>query len=106
MLDPRAVVKKGSKQSNATNLISGNQASRGQSGQGSAGGGATGGHGAAGHPDGTAQSGTAGSAGRAGVGIGGGLVRFAGDSASLTNTSIAGNRASTSDNDVAMTSLE
>jgi hypothetical protein len=98
---PRLGAKRGTPQANATDLITNNQAGGGPGGAGGAGGPATAGPG--GTPNGVAGSaapGAAGPAGTGGSGIGGGLNLAAGASATIDDTTITGNLASTSDNDV------
>ena len=93
-----------SKQFKATDTISANQADRGSAGAGGTAGGAIGGQGQApGGPAGQAFPGIAGVAGVEGVGVGGGLDFFPGGDATIDNTNITGNNASTADNDVSGT---
>ena len=101
-IDPRLGAKKGTKQSRASNTITGNQANRGLGGPGGGVAGATVGKGGA--PDGPPGRelflGQAGDAGASGAGIGGGVVRFSSGNVTLANTSIKGNNASTAGDDV------
>jgi hypothetical protein len=99
-IKPRQGVKKGSKQAKATDLITANQAhlapggAGGRSSTASTGGPGGSPNGAAG----TAVVGVPGLDGFAGVGVGGGLATLG--AATIDNTTIAGNSASTNDNDV------
>jgi hypothetical protein len=100
-IDPRLGAKKGSPQSRATDLITANAANRGLGGAGGQGGGGFAGLG--GQPNGvsgTARPGASGAGGTAGSGLGGGLVQSPTNSVAIKNTRIAGNTASTSNNDV------
>ena len=103
-IQPRLGAKKSSKQSKATDTITGNQANRGLGGAGWLGGGAQAGLGGTpgGFP-GTAILGTAGTTGPSGVGIGGGLDLLPGGTVVIDDTTITGNQASTNDNDVSGT---
>jgi hypothetical protein len=107
-IDPRLAAKKRSQQSKATNTITGNQAKNGLGGAGGQGGDAfegVGGRSGTGKPNGlvgTATQGTAGANGVSGAGIGGGLDRLTGSDATISNTNITGNNASTADNDVSV----
>jgi hypothetical protein len=92
VIEPRLGAKKHSKQTNATDTITGNKASAGGAGSPGAGGLA---HVAAGA---TATNGTAGPAASAGVGVGGGIVNVG--TATIDNTTISGNTATTNDNDI------
>ena len=101
-INPRLGAKKGSKQAKATSLVTTNQANLGQAGAGGARGNinvvATGGS-----PGGTAGQtvlGNPGTAGLIGTGLGGGLDLEAGGTATIDNTTITGNTASTNDNNV------
>jgi hypothetical protein len=101
MIDPRQGAKKGSSQSKATDSISGNQANRGLGGAGGQGG--TGFGGPGGQPNGAigfALNGTTGADGAPGTGLGGGLVEVSSNNVVIKNTKIAGNTASTGNNDV------
>ena len=94
----------GSKQSKATDTVTGNQANRGPGGAGGLAGGVVAGDG--GTPHGTAGAafpGSPGAAGVAGVGVGGGLDLLPGGTVVIDNTTITGNTASTTDNDVSGT---
>ncbi len=92
VINPRLGVKKNSKQNNATDIITGNKANAGGAGSPGAGGLAQVASGA------TATNGTAGTAASAGVGVGGGIVIVG--TATIDNTTITGNTATTNDNDV------
>jgi hypothetical protein len=100
-ISPGLGAKKHSKQSNATNVITANQANAGLGGTGGAPGIAL--AGAGGSPGGMAGNvfpGSSGTAGSAGLGIGGGLDLVAGGMVVIDNTTISGNHATTTDNDV------
>ena len=103
VIAPRLGALPGSKQSKATNTITGNQATAGPAGAGGAGGSAFAGAGGSMAARGGVIPGKAGKAGTAGMGIGGGLDLIAGGHATIDNTTVTGNHASTSDNDVAGT---
>src|SRR5262249_8057856 len=103
-IQPRLGAHKGSKQSKATDTITGNQANRGFGGSGGPAGGVS--AGAGGSPGGSAGAafpGSNGAAGVAGVGIGGGLDLVTRGTAPDRDTTITGNTASTTDNDVSGT---
>jgi hypothetical protein len=109
-ITPRKGAPRRSPQSRATNLIMNNRASAGPGGAGGTGGSAQAGSGgistAPGFPigaPGTATPGNPGAPGLSGVGVGGGLDLFSGGTATINNTTVAGNQATTSDNDVAGT---
>ena len=100
-IKPRSGARKGSKQSMATNLITANQANAGPGGSGGAAGVPQ--AGAGGIPNGAAgqtHAGTAGATALSGTGIGGGLDLLTGGTVVIDNTTITGNTAATSDNDV------
>jgi hypothetical protein len=100
-IDPRLGAKKGSPQSKATDSISGNHANRGPGGAGGQGGNGFGGLG--GQPNGVQGSDLQGSSSpdaSPGIGVGGGLVENSSNNVAIRNTQIAGNTASTEDNDV------
>jgi hypothetical protein len=98
---PRLGAKKGSKQSNASDTITANQAILGAGGRGGLGGGASAGNGGAPNGSaGTASTGTAGLGAVSGVGDGGGLTRFLGGSVTIDSTNITGDNASTAGNEV------
>ena len=100
-IDPRLGAKKRSPQSKATDSISGNQANRGPGGTGGQGGNGFGGLG--GQPNGLRGSELQGATGpnaSPGIGVGGGLVENSSNNVAIQNSMIAGNTASTEDNDV------
>ena len=93
--------KKGSKQSKATNLITANQATAGAGGPGAAPGIAQAGTGGTpGGTNGQVFPGNRGRTGTAGTGVGGGLDLIAGGTVVIDNTTLTGNTATTSNNDV------
>ncbi|MFI5458261.1 MAG: hypothetical protein ACHRXM_22755, partial [Isosphaerales bacterium] len=99
-IDPGQGAKKGSKQAKSIDLITANQARLAPSGVGSLSNTSSAG-GLGGFPNGPAGQahvGAKGTDGSAGVGVGGGLATFG--AATIDNTTIAGNTASTNDNDV------
>jgi hypothetical protein len=99
-IDPRLGSRKGSRQSRAANTITANQATLGLGGSaGMVGAGQAGQGGAPNGAPGSAVPGTPGLDGRSGAGLGGGLFRSTGDNATIANTNITGNHASTADND-------
>ena len=103
-IQPRLGAKKGSKQSKATDTITGNQANRGLGGavgSGEARKPAREEHRAASQA--LPSLATAGTAGVSGVGVGGGLDLLPGGTVVIDDTTITGNQASTSDNDVSGT---
>jgi hypothetical protein len=82
-------------------MITGNQAIRVVGVPGGSGGGATGGQGGTpGGSNGQAHPGTPGATGTAGLGVGGGLDLAPGGTATIDNTTISGNSASNTGNDV------
>ena len=100
-IEPRLGAKKRSQQSKATNLITANQAFGGLGARGNDAGVPQ--AGAGGTPNGAAgltHRGNDGAIALSGTGIGGGLYLFAGGTVVLDNTTITGNTATTSDNDV------
>jgi hypothetical protein len=100
-INPRLGAKKGSKQFKATDVITGNSA---HAGPGSAGGSlGVAQAGTGGSPSGAAGTsfpGHFGTAGTAGTGVGGGLDLITGGTVVIDNTTISGNSATTTDNDV------
>ena len=106
-INPELGAKKGSKQSKATNLFTGNLADSGAGGIGGGRGSATGGMGGmSGGQNGTSTPGSQGPSGLSGSGIGGGLNLESGGTAKILNTNVTGNRASTTDDDIDRTTLE
>ncbi len=104
IINPRLGAKKSSKQGKATDLITTNAASGGIGGTGTAAGSVHGG--AGGSPGGTAGQafvGANGTVGIAGSGKGGGLDLITGGTATIDNTTITANLASSTNNDVAGT---
>jgi hypothetical protein len=102
VIAPRLGAKKNGKQAKATSLFTANQAIRGAGGAGGAAGTATAGPG--GSPGGTPGytfPGTPGAQGSPGTGSGGGLFLDPAGTATIKDTTITGNQASTSNNDVA-----
>ncbi len=100
-INPRSGAKKASKQFKATDVITANSASSAPVGGGSNLGIAQAGTG--GSPSGTAGTafpGHFGTAGNSGTGMGGGLDLITGGTAVIDNTTITGNSATTTDNDV------
>jgi hypothetical protein len=98
-IDPRLGAKKGSRQAKATDVITSNQANSGLGGAGGQGGEAF--EGIGGQPNGVVGSATQGFTkpdAAAGSGIGGGVVQN--PTVTIKNTTITGNTASTSNNDV------
>src|SRR5262249_62280626 len=103
-IQPRLGSHKGSKQSKATDTITGNQANLGPGGAGGPAGGVVAGSG--GSPNGSAGAafpGATGVAGVSGAGVGGGLDLLPGGTAVIDDTAITGNTASTADSDVSGT---
>ncbi len=101
-LNPQLGATKRSKQAHAVDIVTLNQAIGGAGGLPGAAGAASGGTaGTPGGKDGLRLSGQPGNVGSTGMGIGGGFFEISTAEASLANTNIAGNSASTSDNDVA-----
>ena len=99
VIDPRLHTKKGSKQSKATDLITGNKALASTGGAAGTGASATAGTGGTvGGANGTATNGTNGAPHPLSIGAGGGIFTVA--TATIDNTSITGNTASSLDNDV------
>ena len=99
VIQPRLKAKKGSKQSKATDLITGNKALAGIGGAPGTGASATAGTGGTvGGADGTATHGANGAPHPLSIGAGGGIFTVA--TATIDNTSITGNTASSLDNDV------
>ncbi len=99
LIDPRLHTKKGSKQSKATDLITGNKALASVGGAAGFGASATAGSGGTvGGSIGTATNGTNGASHPLSIGAGGGIFTVA--TATIDNTSITGNTASSLDNDV------
>jgi hypothetical protein len=101
LVAPRQGAAAGSPQSRATSVFSSNLASGGLAGPGGAPGVATPGQGGTPNgPIGFARRGTAGTPGAPGLGIGGGLALSSAGSATLKDTSIALNQASSGDPDI------
>jgi hypothetical protein len=99
-INPRAGARKGSNQSRAIDIITGNQAIQGLHGSGGPSSAASTG-GSGGTPNGNsglAFVGDPGADGFDGVGLGGGIVTTG--TATIDNTTITGNHASTNDDDV------
>ena len=101
-MTPQLGARKKSKQAKTTDLISSNKAESAPDATAGDGGGATGGNGTSFNGlDVVASSGAVGTASNClSAGIGGGAAFVAGRSAVPDNTTISGNRASRSDNDV------
>ncbi len=100
-IEPRLGAKKRSKQSKATDSITANQARTTLGATGGAAGAPQ--AGAGGSPNGAAgvtQAGNAGATAAPSTGIGGGLELFAGGTAIIDNTTITGNTAATTGNNV------
>jgi hypothetical protein len=102
-IDPRQGARKGSRQSKATNTITSNQAVQGAAG--AKGEGSLGQSGDGGTPNGARGSSSAGMPGvdgSPGRGLGGGVLLVEGGNATIKNTTISGNMASTAGNDEEM----